>query len=409
MLPSLAMLMTPLPAKTRQPVIRALLLVMALLALGPASLCGQTVRDTQPEMLPVGPHPKGWWPNEGSAPREAYTGPEVCASCHPSESAGWRASEMAHALVPAAESAFLRAHPHMSFQRGPYTYRIDVEGNQAIYSVTGGSRALSIPLLWAYGTGVVGQAFVFQKNGVYAEAEAAFYPVLGKLDVVAGLERAAPRTLEQAFGLPLIPIAAQQCIACHTTAAVVEGKLRVRTMIRGVTCEACHGPGARHAAEMKKLARAGQSGETFIFNPARLDPEDLENFCGVCHRTSERVIREGLHGLDTVHYEPYRLEMSQCWIMTQRITCITCHNPHEPLQRTAAAYDSACLSCHPGQAKQTAAASVGKKCPVATRNCTTCHMPKCRLPLAPFTMSDHFIRIVSPTDACAKSSPSPRG
>src|SRR5579883_2121191 len=242
--------------------------------------------------------------------------------------------------------------PSLSFQRGPYTYRIDVEGNQAIYSVTGGSRVLSIPLLWAYGTGVVGQAFVFQKNGVYAEAEAAFYPVLGKLDVVAGLERAAPRTLEQAFGLPLIPIAAQQCIACHTTAAVVEGKLRVRTMIRGVTCEACHGPGARHAAEMKKLARAGQSGETFIFNPARLDPEDLENFCGVCHRTSERVIREGLHGLDTVHYEPYRLEMSQCWIMTQRITCITCHNPHEPLQRTAAAYDSACLSCHPGQAKQ---------------------------------------------------------
>jgi len=311
---------------------------------------------------------------------------------------------MAHALVPAAESRFLRAHPHMSFQRGPYTYRIDVEGNQAIYSVTDGSRALSIPLLWAYGTGVVGQAFVFERNGTYDEAEAAFYPVLGRLDVVAGLDRAAPPTLEQAFGLPLIPIAAEQCIACHTTAAVVDHKLQVRSMIQGVTCEACHGPGARHVAQMKKLAGAGKSGETFIFNPARLDPEDLENFCGVCHRTSQRVIQEGLHGLDTVHYEPYRLEMSQCWIMSQRITCITCHNPHEPLQRNPAAYDAACLSCHSGQAKQTAAASVGKKCPVATRNCATCHMPKCRLPLAPFTMSDHFIRIVAPTDACAKSS-----
>ncbi|MGH9444717.1 MAG: multiheme c-type cytochrome [Terriglobia bacterium] len=310
---------------------------------------------------------------------------------------------MAHAITPAAESSFIRAHPHMSYRRGPYLYRIDLRDSQALYSVTNGQQTLSIPLRWAYGTGVVGQAFVFRANGVYNEAEVAFYPVLGRLDIVAGLTRAIPATLQQAFGLPLTPEAARQCISCHTTAAVTDHQLDVKTLIRGVTCEACHGPGARHMAEMERAGNPAKPGATYIFNPARLDPPDLENFCGECHRSSLRVQREGLHGLDTVHYEPYRLEMSQCWIMTQRISCITCHNPHRPLQRDPAAYDSACLSCHALKGGMATASHPGKSCPMATRNCVTCHMPKCRLPLTPFKMSDHFIRIVSAGDPCAKS------
>lgn len=310
---------------------------------------------------------------------------------------------MAHAITPAAKSAFLLARPHMAYRWGPYTYRIDDAGNQALYTVTDGGRTLSVPLLWAYGTGVVGQAFIFRLDQTYYEAEVAFYPALGRLDVVAGLTRTPPQTLQQAFGLPLSSSAARQCIACHTTAAVTTNQLNVDSMILGVTCEACHGPGARHVAAMRALSKGEKPAATFIFEPAKLAPADLENFCGACHRTSLRVISEGLHGLDTVHYEPYRLEMSQCWIMSQQITCVTCHNPHQALKRGPAAYDADCLSCHSGQTRPATAAAMGKVCPVATRNCVTCHMPKCHLPLSPFTMSDHFIRVVRPGDACAKS------
>ncbi|MDE3178560.1 MAG: hypothetical protein KGM47_02785 [Acidobacteriota bacterium] len=310
---------------------------------------------------------------------------------------------MAHALTPAAQSAFLRAHPHMSYQRGPYTYSIDLDGGQAIYSVNGGGNTLSIPLLWAYGTGVVGQAFVFRVNGTYYESEAAYYPILGKLSVVAGLNEGIPKTPAEAFGLPLSHAAAQQCISCHTTAAVTSGKLNVEKMVHGVSCEACHGPGAKHVAAMTDLEKGSKAGGTSIFNPAKLPPSEIENFCGACHRTSLQVTSEGLHGLDTVHYEPYRLEMSQCWIMTRRISCVTCHNPHRALDRNSSDYDSACLSCHLAKPGRLTASHPGKACPVATRNCSSCHMPKCRLPLAPFTMSDHFIRVVRAGDPCAKS------
>jgi hypothetical protein len=354
---------------------------------------------------------------------------------------------MAHAMQPASDSEYLRENPDLRFQHGPYSYRIVREGDQSIYSVSDGNHTLSIPLLWAYGVGVVGQTFVFRVNGTYYEVEVAYYPVLHRLSIVAGLPQSIPPTLQEAFGLPLIPVAAQQCIACHTTAAVVNNQLDVDTMIRGVTCEACHGPGAQHVARMERAslgARASSKppppaagkmprlpgtkmAHSLIFNPATLNPANLENFCGECHRSSRLVIAEGLHGLDSIHYEPYRLEMSQCWIMTRRIDCVTCHDPHQPLQRDPSAYDSACLSCHPqnrahpararrarlqpgapeisaGLKADATSAAPGRSCPIASNNCVTCHMPKCRLPLAPFTMSDHFIRVVGPDDACSKGS-----
>jgi hypothetical protein len=382
-------------------------LLTLLIALFPLSgftpLLGQTITDTQAQIEAATPHPSGWWPRQGSYPRSAYTGPKRCAACHPAQAAGWQKSQMAHAMTLAAQSPLLISRPHLQYQHGPYTYRVDLENGRAVYSVTDGKQKISVPLLWVYGTGVVGQTFIFRVSGTYYETEIAYYPALHRLDIVAGIPRNLPASIQQAFGIPLEPLAARQCILCHTTAAVTEGQLHVRALIPGVTCEDCHGPGAKHVAAMQGLRTGQKSAKTFIFNPARLNPQDLENFCGACHRTSLHVEQEGLHGLDTIHYEPYRLEMSQCWIISQRITCTTCHDSHQPLERRAEAYDPACLSCHALKGEQTPSRLPGKACPVQTSHCVTCHMPKCKLPNAPFAMSDHFIRILSAGGPCSKS------
>jgi hypothetical protein len=394
------------PATAGRPWAVALsLLATALYLLATGSLLtAQTASDTLPELIPTQSPPSTWWPNRGSEPRNAYVGPRVCANCHSSIFKTWEESQMAQAMQPASDSEYLRTNPDLTFRHGPYVYRVVSNGGESIYSVSDGDRTLAVPLLWAYGVGVVGQTFIFRLNGTYFETEIAYYPVLHRLSIVAGLSDAVPSTLEEAFGVSLVPVAAEQCISCHTTAAVTSNQLHVDTMIRGVTCEACHGPGAQHVARMEHRPEDTQAGNRLIFNPATLNPVDLENFCGECHRSSQLVVAEDLHGLDTVHYEPYRLEMSPCWIMTRRITCATCHDPHQPLQTNATAYDSACLSCHSSNYTTAALSQMGKTCPVATKNCVTCHMPKCDLPEAPFTMSDHFIRIVGQDDACSKSS-----
>ncbi|MGH9447207.1 MAG: multiheme c-type cytochrome, partial [Terriglobia bacterium] len=176
--------------------------------------------------------------NEGLPPRGAYTGPGVCAECHRTIYEEWTTSQMAHAIKPATQSKFVLADPDMVLKRGLYIYKIELRQGQVLYSVTDGQRTLSVPLLWAFGTGIVGQAFAFHLHGMYEEAEAAFYPNLDRLGAVAGVNRAPPPSLVKAFRIPSPRVGARQCISCHTMAAVTGGQLRVISVILGVTCDA---------------------------------------------------------------------------------------------------------------------------------------------------------------------------
>ncbi len=117
----------------------------------------------------------------------------------------------------------------------------------------------------------------------------------------------------------------------------------------------------------------------------------------------------GAVGLQTIRFPAYRLEKSKCWGASgdPRVTCTACHDPHEPIQREPAAYDSACLDCHaktlqasadpnhPGDPNHSVdPGPKAKACPVATSKCVTCHMPKVDLPEMHYKCTDHNIRIV---------------
>ena len=155
----------------------------------------------------------------------------------------------------------------------------------------------------------------------------------------------APPGLEQALGRPLGPKEAQGCFGCHTTASTTDNRFGPNQSLEGVTCEACHGPGSRHVQAMK----TGQieRGRKSILNPARLEAASSVDFCGACHRTLGDVIEMGVRGVATVRFQPFRLEESRCWSRANgQLTCVTCHNPHEPLVHDIAAYDQICLRCH---------------------------------------------------------------
>ena len=113
----------------------------------------------------------------------------------------------------------------------------------------------------------------------------------------------------------------------------------------GISCEACHGAGAKHVAATK--AGDLDLGEAAIVNPKYLKPVELVDFCGACHTTWWDAKRIGATGVANVRFQPYRLECSRCWGKGDaRLTCISCHNPHQPLVRESRAYDNRCLSCH---------------------------------------------------------------
>ncbi len=298
---------------------------------------------------------------------------------------------MAHAMESQGANPALENIPKLTYQLGTYSYSVETHDGQSTYTVTDGTATMSLPIHWIFGQH--SQTWVFEKDGHFYEGLVSYYPRGETLGITPGDERVTPHTLTEAMGRELAMWETRQCFSCHATDAVTGDKLTLDKLRPGVACERCHIGALQHQVDaarndFKSLPRAFGS----------LPADDISTFCGQCHRTWETVVRNHWQGPAFVRFQPYRLENSKCYDGSdKRISCLACHNPHQPANRDDAFYDSKCLACH-GQAKPTAAPATAKSCPVAKANCVSCHMPKVDLPGGHLRFTDHEIRIVHPGD-----------
>jgi hypothetical protein len=161
------------------------------------------------------------------------------------------------------------------------------------------------------------------------------------------------------------------------------------SLITGITCEYCHGPGAEHIAR-QRTGTSRKTGEA-ILNPAIFSRDRQVDLCALCHNGIQREAT-----LPAFSYVPGRplsdyfkplagptadrpdvhgnqvglLQRSRCYLSSPQMSCSTCHNVHSA-ERPAAAYSERCLTCHQWQS-----CGVSKKLGHAiTKNCIDCHMP----------------------------------
>ena len=161
----------------------------------------------------------------------------------------------------------------------------------------------------------------------------------------------------------------------------------------GISCEACHGPGALHVKEMQnQKGRVLGPGEvdTSIVNPARLSPRLADDICRECHQAGDAVVlmpgkadldfppgtpladtmaivkrpikaeqREEANRLERnppvrgsleqpLWWKNSTLELSKCYQASNgQLTCSTCHSTHHAPrpEDEKAAYRAVCLSC----------------------------------------------------------------
>ncbi len=230
------------------------------------------------------------------------------------------------------------------------------------------------------------------------------------LDLTTGLKPDAGTDLVEALGKSLKPEEVRRCFSCHTVHATTSQGFNPLHAEAGLGCEACHGPAREHVTRMTGAAEssagphpaASARTDTAVFNPAKLSPADSIDFCGSCHRSFADVASMGqVASTAVVRFQPYRLEESRCWRETrdERLTCVACHDPHQPLQRDDASYDQHCQQCHSAVSSPTAVAHAGKVCPKATSRCVSCHMPKVNIASMHGDFTDHFIRVVKPGEA----------
>jgi tetratricopeptide (TPR) repeat protein len=246
-------------------------------------------------------------------------------------------------------------------------------------SKTGHARALArtrtdSPGQWAFGAGVKAITWVSQADrDTWAEHGLSYYASTKSTGITPGHESAGEvryRTFDS-------DATVLKCFRCHSTGPVTLGaNYSIQPGEPGIHCETCHGPGAEH---VNSRGRAGT-----LINPARLSAAALNDFCGVCHRNAPES--DWTDKWKTRH-QPSYLSQSACFRNSSgALTCLTCHDPHGPLNEVAAHYDKRCLECHKAF-RHTLAIAAG-------RACVDCHMPQVAVS-AQLKFANHWIGIYS--------------
>jgi predicted CXXCH cytochrome family protein len=221
----------------------------------------------------------------------------------------------------------------------------------------------------------------------------------------------------------------RRCLYCHTTnfhAVLVDSGPEAAD--HSIGCERCHGPGANHVTAVD----AGFS-DLAILNPGRASASEINEWCGKCH-SMHRPGNIDAPRTDPVWYrfQALALTWSRCYNESGgSLSCITCHDPHRNVEKSAARNEAICLQCHrsgdagarvptvgrnaipphqqaPGLAPEPTAvgrnaippylfatpAAPGKSCPVnPASGCISCHMPSAWQEGTHSFKTDHFIRV----------------
>lgn len=370
--------------------------VVTILLFGFASFGQPGSADESPRATKDRVNDPHWWPTKGTAPFKAFAGESACGECHSEEASSQIHTPMAQASFQIKEHAQSSTLAAGTLHTGSYLYRISSDDLGSRLVVSSGKQSLSANIGWIFGAGVRGQTYILENKDILYESQVSNFAALHGMDITPGRSPIEAGDLRNALGERLSTSTAKLCFGCHTTYSSTDSTFDAARAKPGVHCEACHGPGVEHINAMKK----GEidDGLKAILNPAHLSPVALVDFCGACHRTGvDVVMSEGAYGPLNVRFQPYRLEKSRCWGSRgdDRLTCVACHNPHEPLVQNESSYDSRCLSCHsPQRGESQRAIESHAVCPKATANCTSCHMPKYDVPEMHAKFTDHFIRVV---------------
>ena len=185
----------------------------------------------------------------------------------------------------------------------------------------------------------------------------------------------------------------QRCMECHMTYFDFRGGINrysPDSLIMGVTCERCHGPGKAHADYHQQNPDAKDAFS--ITHPAKLTREREIEICGQCHSGTRDLKKDALtyrpgdrlgdhyhepdadsDGKNSVHTSNQynRLSKSSCFKQTE-MTCVTCHDPHHNERGNARLFSKRCITCH---TREEDCGLFPKDDVKFADNCIGCHMP----------------------------------
>jgi hypothetical protein len=319
----------------------------------------------------------------------SFVGATACAGCHPAQAKTQSASAHASALYRPAAHPLAASFDGRKLVREA-RYRFDFVRSERSFEVKidDGANLMTLPLDWAFGAGRQAVTFVSRVDGKwYVEHYGSYYSKTGSFAATPGQDAVHPASISEAAGA-LYKIRDPQtgisgCFECHSTGPVsFDDSGAVHLTEAGVRCESCHGPGSAHARDPAHHK---------LRDPAKLSASELNQFCGACHRppASDRVTIDWNYAWN-VRHQPVYLSQSRCFLKSGgALSCLTCHDPHEPARTAPAAfYNQKCGGCHSASSNSPRALCLEQK----PANCIDCHMPLVS-PQAPLRFTNHWIGI----------------
>ena len=347
-----------------------------------------------------------------------YVGIDACASCHADKAATFTQAQMGRSweMATLANSAADFDNPAPVYDDYNDLYYQAVARGDSLYIMeyrlagTDTVHRRIEKIAYIVGSGHHTNSHIMDVGGYLYQMPLTWYVQDSTWDLPPGFT--GPNNMR--FDRPIV----SKCINCHNGMPdFVDGSYnKYDTVPHGIDCERCHGPGSVHIEAMRTGGAVDVSKEIdyTIVNPAKL-PVNLQfNICQGCHVQGAAVPKEGktfadfrpgmaLASIENVFWprfadslqqfvmasHPDRLTQSACFRQSppeKPLTCITCHDPHVPIETLGQDhYDAVCLDCHES-------ATVEHPEPL-TDSCVTCHMPVSGSSDIPHVrITDHFIR-----------------
>ncbi len=322
-----------------------------------------------------------------SGDNPGYVGTAQCRSCHQKKHDSF--VNTSHYLTSQPSSpemvrgSFEAGSNVMETSSNEVSFRMVTRDGKCFQQVEFFDWGFEVPFDITFGSSKMAQTYLYwhgerlyQMNVSYLTSEDDWINSPGFLDGDAAYARPIP----------------QRCVECHTTYIDFReppNHYTPQTAIFGISCERCHGPGAKHVAYHK--ANPDEKKSKHLVVPTKLSRERELMVCSQCHSgvnpnvtppfsfkpgddlAEHFQVSDDQSKANSVHTsnQLLRLSKSGCFTKTQ-MTCVDCHDPHHLERGDMKLFSKRCLNCHQvsqcGKHEQ-----LGES---LADNCIDCHMPK---------------------------------
>ncbi len=369
--------------------------VGVIFLLGLMGLLAPTIRAIKPE-------PAAFTASAGAgAGRANYMGDSACVTCHKKQgpsylhTSHYLTSQQANqesvlGSFRKGSNALTIVDPATRGEPGLYFEMEAKDGGYYETAVTGWGKQVqtrSERIDIVTGSGVRGATYLYWQGDQLYELPVSYWTEGHQWINSPGYEDGSVD-----FSRPVNP----GCLECHATYIrplsqdPATNRYDRDSLVTGISCERCHGPGAEHVKRQKAGPAPASIGQA-ILNPAKFSRDRQVDLCALCHNgiqreataaafsyTPGKPLRDYFKPLqvETAEHPDVHgnqvglLQRSRCYLSSPNMTCSTCHDVHAK-EQPAAAYSAKCLTCHQWQScgvSKTMGHSI-------TNNCIDCHMP----------------------------------